>query len=252
MEYRNINITFSLLNYMDKISSGSKPIDGLLSGGYECGVISTLFGEAGSGKSNLCMLAALTATGQGRNVIYVDTEGGFSVERAAQLFPRSHEQLLSKIIFFNPTSFEEQRKAFDQITDASEHGRLGLIIVDSIVMLYRLMLGDHEKDVSETNHEMARQLRILSEIARKKNVAVLVTNQVYSSFDNRDEVRMVGGDLLKYWSKCIVKLEKVQNPVCKATIFKHRSLPAEKSTFFEIKEREIVEAKEPKEKFKLF
>jgi len=236
---------------MDKLSTGSKPLDILLNGGYENGVITTFYGESGSGKSNICMLSALTAASQAKKVVYVDTEGGFSAERASQLFPRDYEKLIESIIFFNPTSFEEQKKAFDQIKDAAAHSRLGLIVVDSIVMLYRLAKGADE-EVANVNQELARQLRILSEIARKHDVPVLVTNQVYADFKNPEDVRMVGGDLLKYWSKAIVKLSKEDGSICGAAVFKHRSLPSGKTTYFEIKHSELAEAKKPKRKFKLF
>ena len=236
---------------MDKLSTGSKPLDILLNGGYEKGVITTLYGESGSGKSNVCMLSALTATAQAKKVVYVDTEGGFSTERASQLFPQGYEKLIENIIFFNPTSFAEQKTSFDQIKDAAAQGRLGLIVVDSIVMLYRLAKGP-DKAVSQVNQELARQLRILSEIARKYDVPVLVTNQVYADFNNPENVRMVGGDLLKYWSKAIVRLRKEDGSICAAAIYKHRSLPNGKTVYFEIKNGGLIEAKKPKKKFKLF
>jgi hypothetical protein len=45
-------------------------------------------------------------------------------------------------------------------------------------------------------------------------------------------VNVVGGDLLKYWSKCIIELQN-QEGKKKAIIKKHRSLP-EKILNFEI------------------
>jgi len=236
---------------MTKLSTGSKPLDILLNGGYEKGVITTLYGESGSGKSNICMLSSLTASKQAKKVVYVDTEGGFSTERASQLFPQDYKKLIENMIFFNPTSFTEQKESFDQIRDAAAQSRLGLVVVDSIVMLYRLAKGTDE-EVSNVNQELARQLRILSEIARKYDVPVLVTNQVYADFKNPENVRMVGGDLLKYWSKAIVKLSKEDGPICSAAIHKHRSIPQSRTTYFEIKNSGLAEAQKPKRKFKLF
>ena len=225
-----------------KISSGSSVLDELLGGGFEPGVISTLYGEAGTGKTNICILVARELAGQGKRVIFVDSEGGFSTERAAQLAFRNYKDILKRIIILEPTSFEEQKMLFDQIADIAVGEKVSAIIVDSIVMLYRLKLGDR-KDVYNTNRELAKQLRILSEIARKKNLPVIVTNQVYADFKSGD-VRMVGGNLLKYWSKCIIKIEKVPGGIRKASIFKHRSLPEGRSVLFEIKERGLEEVKE--------
>ena len=55
----------------------------------------------------------------------------------------------------------------------------------------------------------------LVEIARKKKIPVLITNQVYTDFDHRDEVKMVGGDLLRYGSKCLIELKTFHN--CRGT-----------------------------------
>ncbi len=233
----------------DKVSTGAETIDSLLCGGFEKGIISTLFGPAGSGKSNLAIMMALAVANQGKKVVFVDTEGGFSTERMSQL-DKNYKQLLKNILILNPTTFEEQKKIFSKLRDAVNGEKVGLIVVDSIAMLYRLQKGSDE-EIRTTNKELANQLAILSEIARKKNLAVLVTNQVYADFENKNDVRMVGGDLLKYWSKCIVKLDTVAG-VRRVSIFKHRSIPEGKSAYFEIVESGLKEAPEPKKKFSLF
>ena len=51
------------------------------------------------------------------------------------------------------------------------------------------------------------------------------------------EVNIVGGDLLKYWSKCIIEL-KQEGSKRKAILLKHRSL-ANKEMSFEIKDAGI-------------
>ena len=92
---------------------------------------------------------------------------------------------------------------------------------------------------------MSRQLRILNEISRRKNIPVLITDQVYSNFSKQGnlegrEVHMVGGDLLKYWSKCIIEL-KLDSDRRKAVLRKHRSLP-QKEFIFVINNRGISKA----------
>ena len=114
-----------------------------------------------------------------------------------------------------------------------------------MAMLYRLELGDavQSKDdlqVKAVNREVSRQMRILSEIARKQKIPVLITNQVYGSFVSEDdwkkgvekEMNIVGGDLFKYWSKCIIELKN--NSGRKAVLLKHRSIK-EKEMSFEIR-----------------
>ncbi len=231
-----------------RITSGCSILDKLLKGGYEHGVISTIYGEAGSGKTNLALLACLNCA-ENEKVIFVDTEGGFSTERIKQLFP-DHAERLKNVKIFEPTTFAEQRKAIEEIKALVEKDGAKLVVIDSIVMLYRLNLKGN--DVSETNKELANQLGLLSELARKKNVAIIVTNQVYSEFDKKNSIKMVGGDLLKYWSKCILKLEKFSEGVRKASLVKHRSIAEGASVFLQICENEIKGVKEPKKKFSLF
>ena len=91
------------------------------------------------------------------------------------------------------------------------------------------------------NRKLANQLRTLSEISRKQNIPVIVTNQVYSSFtqnkkdhDAERRVSMVGGDLLKYWSKCLIEIKKLNNDKRIATLKKHRSKAENKQLKFEI------------------
>jgi len=234
-----------------RISSGSKDLDGWLEGGFESDIITTFYGPAGSGKTNLCLLAAANAARKGKKVIFVDTEGGFSVDRLNQI---ADENLMKKIILLKPTNFIEQRNALDKIAKLVSKD-IGLIIVDSLVMLYRLELGealtsDDRKRAQIINRILAKQLRILSGISRKKNIPVLVTNQVYGEFLTKEEfaqgkekgVVMVGGSIVKYWSKCIIELKNLEEGKKKAILKKHRSLP-EKEFYFQVDNKGIKKTK---------
>ena len=219
-----------------KISTGSEELDEFLEGGYENDIITTLYGPAGSGKSNLCMMAAVEQAKKGRKVIFIDTEGGFSVDRLKQLGP---EECFKHVLLLKATNFSEQQEVFNRLLDEIRK-EIGLIIVDSVAMLYRLEIGNargegNESKVNAINRSLARQLRILSEIARKKNIPIIVTNQVYSDFvrnpmTDEKKVHMVGGDLLKYWSKCIIELKRDKDRR-KAVLRKHRSLPEKELSF---------------------
>ena len=125
-----------------------------------------------------------------------------------------------------------------------------MIVVDTIAMLYRLELGKSE-DIQGVNRELGRQISYLTEIARKKNIPVLVTNQVYSDFDDKDKVNIVGGDILKYGSKCLIELQITPNSNRRAILRKHRSIRAEKEIIFKIVEGGIIGTKESRG-FKLF
>ena len=237
---------------MTKIPTGSKILDKLLNGGYESDVITTLYGPAGSGKTGLCILCAVNASRLGKKIIYVDTENNFSVERFKQIcgtINLNHLKTINNMVFFKPTAFEEQKKTFEKLKDMINK-KTGLIIVDSIGMLYRLELGK-ENDVYETNRALGKQLAYLTEISRKKKIPILITNQVYADFEDKNKVNLVGGDLLKYGSKCLIELQITPSGNRRALIRKHRSIPENKEITFKIVEGGILGTKEGKG-FRLF
>ncbi len=230
-----------------KISSGSYDLNKFLYGGFEKDIITTFYGPGGSGKSNFCIIVAVSQVKKGNKVIIIDSEGGFSIERFKQIHSGTKEEIessLGNILLLKPNSFAEQEKSFETLLTHVKKGNISLIIVDSIAMLYRLELGGaissgESEKISEVNRKLARQLRVLNEIARKQDIPIIVTNQVYASFVHNEEdknlerrVSMVGGDLLKYWSKCLIELQNYRGKR-KLIIRKHRSLP-EKEMSFEI------------------
>jgi RecA/RadA recombinase len=120
---------------------------------------------------------------------------------------------------------------------------VGLIIIDGMAMLYRLEVGEahntkDEDKIKEINREVAKQMRILAEISRKQNIPILITNQVYMEFLSEEDFKngverntnLVGGDLFKYWSKCIIEL-KNDNGKRTAVLLKHRNMPQKEMGF---------------------
>ncbi|MFP4119264.1 MAG: DNA repair and recombination protein RadB [Candidatus Woesearchaeota archaeon] len=212
-----------------KVSSGSDVIDWLLEGGFEKNVITTIYGPAGSGKTNICLILANEF--KKKKTIYIDTEGSFSLSRYRQISD-DYKESLKQILLLNPTTFQEQKRAFEQLRKM-DHKNTGVIIIDSIAMLYRLEIGQ-TKNIYEVNKQLGIQLALLTEIARKNNIPIIITNQVYKDFDQKDKINIVGGDLLKYQSKCLIELQKEQDGSRKAIIKKHRSIEENKSVKFKI------------------
>ncbi|BBL45672.1 DNA repair and recombination protein RadB [Nanobdella aerobiophila] len=229
---------------MTVISTGVYPIDKLLNGGIEKDIITSFYGPAASGKTNIAIISSYNISRTGKKVIYIDTEGGFSFERLKQISKEDFDNVMKNILIYKPVSFLEQRKsiflAYDYIKNNSNS--IGLLVIDSISMLYRLEKGD--EDVNEVNTELARQLQVFSEINRKYNIPVIVTNQVYSLLDQRDKIGIVGGDLIKYWSKCLIELKVYENGVREAILKRHRYLPEGLSIKFKIINDGIIEYKE--------
>ncbi len=218
--------------HMARISAGSYDLNKWLFGGYDSDSITMFYGGPGTGKTNFCLLVAVSQAKKGKRVIYIDSEGGFSSERIKQLAKEDEKSVLGNIFLLQPTSFNEQKKAFEKLLEHLK-SEASLVIVDGMTMLYRLASASAKEkgreEIQKINSELAEQLRTLAEIARKHNIPVIVTNQVYQ-WEN--ESRMVAGDILKYWAKCHIELT---NEKGKRTAFlrKHRSMP-EKQIDFQI------------------
>jgi len=219
---------------MSKISAGSFDLNKWLYGGYETDIVTVLYGGPGSGKTNFCLLAAVSQAKKGKKVVFIDSEGGFSVDRVKQIVGEKDgvKEVMQNTLLMKPTNFEEQKKAFVEL---GKHLRkeVGLIVVDSITILYRLEFANArekgEAEIQKINSDLVRQIKTLAEIARKQNIPVLVTTQVYKW---EDQQNIVGGDILKYWAKCLIELENDKGRRI-AYLRKHRSLP-EKNMIFQI------------------
>ncbi len=237
-----ILITLNSLSKMAKISAGSWDLNKWLFGGYENDIVTVIYGNPGSGKTNFALLCAVSQAKKGNKVIFVDTEGGFSVERVKQLCENGKDkEVLKNIFLLKPTNFEEQKKVFIDLGKNLKN-EVSLIVVDSMTILYRLDFATarekSEAEIQKINSELVGQIKILAEIARKKEIPIIVTNQVYKRGERNAEgemesfTQMVGGDILKYWGKCLIELENI-NGKRTAYLRKHRSLP-EKSLAFQI------------------
>ena len=89
---------------------------------------------------------------------------------------------MENIFLLKPTNFTEQKKSFEEILKYLKN-EVTLIVVDSMTILYRLDFANArekgDSEVQKINAELVRQIRTLAEISRKRNIPVLVTNQVY-------------------------------------------------------------------------
>jgi DNA repair protein RadB len=213
---------------MNKKLQLPQPLQSLMQG-IEHGALTNFYGAPGTGKTNLCLLTALDVLRSGGKVIFIDTEGGFSQERLAQIYP-DHTEALKSMFILEPKDFKEQGKIIRDLPDR----QADMIILDSAAALYRLEYADPDKEALEANRELSRQMSILSNIARQRDIPIVVTSHTYRNWDT-DRHEIVGGDAVKYWAKAVVFLERTGKMAERnATIIKHRWMPEGKSVKFEI------------------
>ena len=180
------------------ISSGDKELDELIDGYGE--EVNLIYGPGSSGKTTLALIAAVHQLKRNKKVVFIDTENSFSIDRFMQICGIDYLSFLDRLLLLKVKSFEEQCKRIDSLMNLVG---IDLIVLDSLGFFYR---KEVKENPSEINNKMDRQLRILTEISRN-GIPVLIANQVSTNPDT-GEIRMVGGDMVRNWSKRLIELKK--------------------------------------------
>ncbi|HUR62810.1 MAG TPA: ATPase domain-containing protein [Candidatus Thermoplasmatota archaeon] len=273
---------------MEYLATGCSSLDTLLDGGLERDAITLVFGEGGSGKTNLALQCARAAARMGLRTAYVDTEGVSSV-RLRQVFEGAVEgevpmgglpgsggavaadpgsgddvaevdlplgsrspalavqqsqmdeaavaELEARVLFFTPYTIEEQERLVQNATRVPD---LGLVVVDSINMHYRLHIGDGgDESEKEAARSLYKQLHHLTGFARQNNVPVLVTGQVYGG---EDTTQPFARRVMEHLVKALVRFEKRPDGSRRATVIKHRSIEEGRMARFRIATHGLVPA----------
>ena len=205
-----------------------KDLDVLLGGGLQPRTITHIYGAPGAGKTNIALMAAVSAAKEGGKVVFIDAEGGFSFERLKQIAGDGAEEVLKNLILIEPTEFDEQKVGINRLNEIVPNSQAKLVIVDSIAVLYRL---EEDKDIKELGRQMAKLLRI----ARKYDIPILITNQIYTDIETGRNVP-IGGDVIRYWAKISLELDKRDN-VRTAILKKHKFLPENMRMDYKITEK---------------
>lgn len=207
-----------------RLATGCAPLDALLGGGVEAGVVTEVHGEAGTGKTNLCLQLARNVALAGGRALYLDSEG-FSAERLAQVCGQALPSVERRVLVERLDTLGQQARAAERAARiARAVPGVRLVVVDSATLLYRVELADHE-GVAERRH-LLRSLHALHAAARGRGVAVVVTNQVFA-LPGSDQLQGLGGHALRHLAGCVLRLERLPAPPgarC-AVLLKHRSRP---------------------------
>jgi DNA repair protein RadB len=227
---------------MARLPVACPPLDELLHGGVESGALTEFFGEAGSGKTNVCLQLARNAALAGRKTVFIDTEG-VSLERLHQMSGEHYERVRSSVLFFEPYSLREQEAIIDKtVRLVAGAPDVGLVVMDSATLHYRIALGTGD-DVGG-RRALAAQLHQLAGLARKRDIPVVFTNQVTTNLET-DDLEPLGGQFVRHLAKAVVRLEKLSSGRRKATVLKHRAVAEGVTAEFRITSRGLAGDEEP-------
>lgn len=226
---------------MQKITTGSKELDNLLGGGVETQAITELFGEFGSGKTQICHQLAVNIQlpedkgGIGKTAIYIDTENTFRPERIiqmAQAYDLEPEKVLENIIVARAYNSDHQMLIVEKSEEIIKERNVGLIVVDSLTSHFRSdysgrgMLADRQQKLNRHMHTLQRMADIY-------NLAVVVTNQVMArpDFFFGDPTAPIGGHIVGHCSTFRVYLRKSKGGKRVARLIDSPSLPEGEAIF---------------------
>lgn len=203
-----------------KLSSGTQALDDLLGGGFETQSICEVYGEFGSGKTQIGHQLAVNTTlpaeqgGMDGDVFYIDTEDTFRPERIFQMARGKGldpEAVLDRIHVARAYNSAHQMLLVDEIKKLSSDLPVKLIIVDSLTSHFRAefmgrgMLANRQQKLNRHMHE-------LKQLADVNNALVLVTNQVHARPDAMfgDPNRPIGGHIVGHASTFRIYLRKAK------------------------------------------
>jgi RecA/RadA recombinase len=152
---------------MPAISTGSKALDNVLGGGIRSGMITDIYGESGSGKSQLCFTLCANCAKDSANVLFVDTTGTFRAERIMEI--SSSKLTLEKISYIRAFTTTEQNNATKKIIEV----RPRLVVIDSLTSLFST-----EYSGPERHRAVMKYMHELAVLAINLRSAVVVTNMI--------------------------------------------------------------------------
>ena len=194
-------------------------LDAALGGGLSWGGVTEVAGEAGSGKTQLCLQLTASALlpswlgGAESGVAYVDTEGCFNPGRLAEIYAGSlalvgeevgstldeerRGKMLEGVLYRRVDGWRELGVSVAWLRGALRSGsvgRVGLVVVDSLAMPF---VGVGVGDWTELRRRVWDVYSVLGDIATEQKAAVVVVNQVRS--DMRGGVTPCLGPAFAAW-----------------------------------------------------
>jgi len=199
-----------------RITSLSDSFDSLLGGGLQPQQVTEICGTPGIGKTQLCIQFAVNSQipaafgGVDGDVMYIDTEGGFMIERVvdiaegtlqyiqnyarcnqAQNLVRASEEfklehILSHIQYFRASDYIELValvKTLPALVQNSQR-KVRLVVIDSIAAPFRQNFDD-----MRTRTSMLQSIsQELNKLAAEHNLAILISNHVTTKITNSEAI----------------------------------------------------------------
>ncbi|MGB1379839.1 MAG: DNA repair and recombination protein RadA [Candidatus Thalassarchaeaceae archaeon] len=226
---------------VQKLTSGTSSMDELLGGGFETQSICEVFGEFGSGKTQIGHQLAVNTilpTSQGGlngEVFYIDTEDTFRPERIAQMAEAvgmDPQDALDRIHVARAYNSAHQMLLVDEIKRMAKSIDVKLVIVDSLTSHFRAEYVGRGM-LASRQQKLNKHLKELKQLSDVQNALVLVTNQVMSNPAALwgDPTKAIGGHIVGHASTFRLYLRKSKGGRRIARLIDSPNLPEGEAVF---------------------
>ena len=226
---------------VQKLTSGTASIDELLGGGFETQSICEVFGEFGSGKTQIGHQLAvntilpLSQGGLNGEVFYIDTEDTFRPERIAQMAEAvgmDPQDALDRIHVARAYNSAHQMLLVDEIKRMAKSIDVKLVIVDSLTSHFRAEYVGRGM-LASRQQKLNKHLKELKQLSDVQNALILVTNQVMSNPAALwgDPTKAIGGHIVGHASTFRLYLRKSKGGRRIARLIDSPNLPEGEAVF---------------------
>lgn len=255
------DIVFERRMNIGKISTGCSSFNSLMGGGIESQSLTEIYGEFGSGKTQLSHQLSVNVQlateygGLGGSVIMIDTENTFRPERIKQMVKGCSERLQLDL---NPDDFLKNihvARAYNSnhqilLVDSAielanslknSSNPVKLLIVDSVTSHFRAeYIG--RGTLSDRQQKLNKHLHSLQRFSDLFNAAVVVTNQVMSKPDTffGDPTKPIGGHVLGHTATFRLYIRKSKGDKRIIKLVDSPNLP-ESETVIEVTENGLID-----------
>lgn len=200
-----VALPINLKQDIDFIDTGIPAFNLAFGGGFPRGRIIEVYGQAGAGKTMLCLQTMANAQKEGV-AGFIDMEHAISFERMKKMGVK-----LDEVAYSTPEYAED---AFETIEAMVSTGKFSMIVVDSVSALVPRVELEGEFGSSQMGVQarlISQAMRKLVPMVHKNNVALVFINQIRSTINSYGSggYTTSGGQALSFYCSLRINLRKV-------------------------------------------
>ena len=209
IEVKDVASLRALRSRQIKVPLNVEELDMMTKKGFETQSLYEIYGDEGSGKTQMSMTVAAEALGAGHGVIFIDCEGAFDLDRFDQICQSRDitydEEKLGYHMYSDESDLE---KGIQNMIEELIERDVRYIIIDGLVGLMRLAFKGRG-ELADRQTELKDILKYLRNLSILLNIGVIITNQVTANPDPFGaKMKPIGGHVLGHYVKYIIAMSK--------------------------------------------